>query len=640
MSVRVRLVAVVGAVLALVLVAWPVGAAPASAHATVVGTAPQNGAEVKESPTSIRVTFDESVTMPPQGDTAAVVDAAGRRVDAGAQVLEKNRTVLVIPLRNSLPKGTYIASWSVVSADSHPVGGSLQFGVRTPAIAAAAPAVHQPSAGLALTAGVVKGAVYLGFVVGLGLLPAASLFGARRRVAGLARAGLAFAIVASLAQLVVQYLWDTSGGATGAVGAGGGAGAGRAAGIGGLAGGEQLWAGLIPFLGSSYAVAVGVRLLGLALAVAVLPGTRVFGRPLALQTAIFAAAGVVAIGALVVDGHGASSWLQFVSTALHATAAIAWLGGLVMLGWLLLRRRLTAARLQRLPAWSLYAGACVLVLVISGVLQSVIQVRYPAALLTTTYGILLLAKLVLVGVVLVLAARNRAWVRRTVRESVGVAASTAVATFGSGIRRTVPSAVAENGSETQSAAAQTPSGISAVVAEGAVATLAAEPVREDHGRPAPGQTAALRRRVRWEAAIGGVVVIVSGVLSSITPAEAAYAPVVAQQRTIGPYTVTFDGGPARRGQQSFRVTVVGADDSTPLPQRVELQLSEASGPVKALPVSFPFRVAGVNHPGTATPIDFASATVTLPRSGSWVATLTVVADAFDQYTAELDYPVQ
>lgn len=568
MTRRTRLASLAGAVLALAIVALPAGAGPASAHATILGTTPADGSELKRAPASIRITFDESVALPPQGDAASVLDQGGRRVDTGAPALDGDRRVLVIRLAPDLPKGTYIASWTVVSADSHPVGGSLQFGVRTPAVAVAAPASGQPSPGLELAAGLAKAAVYLGLVLGLGLLPAALLLGAEgasggselRHVTRAALAGLVVAILASAVQLAVQYLWDA---ATAPAG-------------------TPALSGIGSFAGSGYAIAIYVRVLALALAAVALPRAKDSGAALIVRSALVAVLGLVAVGALVENGHGASSWWQFLSTLLHASAAIAWIGGLVLVGWLLLRRRLHGDRLRRLPRWSLYAATCVLVLASSGLLQSVVQVRYAAALFTTQYGVLLLTKLALVLVVLALAVWSHLWLRARLRESAHAA----------------------------------------------------------DARPAPGQTARLRTRVRWEAGVACAVVAISGVLSSITPAEASYAPRVVQTRTIGPYTVTIEGGPARRGPQSFRVTAVGRSDAAPLPRGVQLQLDEDDGPVRAVNVTFPYRVAGVLRPGRPTPVTFTSSTVTLPRPGAWRATVTVVADRFDQYTADVRYPVQ
>jgi copper transport protein len=527
---------------------------PASAHAYVVSSAPANGAELGTAPTAVRVTFDEAVTLPGTADEATVLNADGTRVDTGAPHLDAARTTLTIGVKPGIAKGAYLASWSVISADTHPVGGSLEFGYGVPATAAAAPEAPRPSALLSLFVGGAKGLLYLALVAGLGVPPAALLLGAaadeRRLVVRVARIGGAAAAAASVLQLVLQHLWEAG--------------------------------GLATFATSAYAIAVYARVGALALAgVAIGPGAA--DRPRPAARAVFAAAALVAVGTVVVNGHGGShAWWYFASTALHAAAAVAWLGGLAVLGWLLLRGRLGADRLRRMPHWSLYAGLSVAALALSGVLQGLVEVRYPAALVTTQYGWVLIVKLALVAVVLAFAVRGHLWVRAETR------------------------------------------------AAGAV----------PGAQPAPGRTAALRNRVRWEAGVAASVVIVSGVLSSITPAAADYAPTVTAHEKIGPYRVTLEVAPARAGPETFKVTVLEPGFNAALPESLDVELSQPGGPVQSLRVQFPYRIAGVLHPGEPTPVTFTSAAVTVPRTGQWTASVTVVASPLEQYTADLNYRVQ
>ncbi|AYG02182.1 copper resistance CopC/CopD family protein [Gryllotalpicola protaetiae] len=526
----------------------------ASAHAYVVSSTPANGAELTAAPTTVRVSFDEPVTLPGTADEATVLDESGARVDAGAPRLDAARTTLTIGIKPGIPKGAYIASWSVISADTHPVGGSLEFGYGVPATAAAAPETPQPSAVLSLFVGLAKGLLYLGLVVGLGVPPAALLLGAaadeRHLVLRVARLGVAAAAAASVLQLVLQHLWESG--------------------------------GLATFAASSYAIAVYARIVALGIA-AIVAGPAAADRPHRTARVVFAAAGLIAVGTVVVNGHGGShAWWYFASTALHAISAVAWIGGLTVLGWLLLRGRLSADRLRRMPHWSLYAGLSVAALAASGITQGLVEVRYPAALVTTQYGWVLLIKLALVAVVLALAVRGHFWVRAESRAGDGAA----------------------------------------------------------DAQPAPGRTAALRNRVRWEAGVAASVVVISGVLSSITPAAADYAPTVTAHEKIGPYRVTLEVAPARTGPETLKVTVLEPSFNAALPDSIDVELSQPGGPVKSLDVQFPYRIAGVLHPGRPTPVTFTSAAITVPRTGEWTASVTVVASALEQYTADLSYRVQ
>ncbi|QMU69077.1 copper resistance protein CopC [Streptacidiphilus sp. P02-A3a] len=568
----VALLALLGAFAALLL--W---ATPASAHAYVISTSPADGAEVASAPARVQVTFDEPVTLPSAKGAAGVIDAQGRAVDDGSVRLTDGRRTLVIGLRPGLAKGSYIASWSVISADTHPVGGSLQFGYGVPAVALAAATAPQPSAELELLVGAVKGLLYLGLVVALGLLPAGLVLGAEpdewRVLRRAARIGAGASVLASLLQVVAQYLWDASALPDG-----------------------PTWAGLGGFLDSSYCVAVLVRVGLLTAAVVLLPtrptlSTRLTRptRPTATRWALAARwtlEGVLALAALgtVVDnGHGGTgAWWYFGSTLLHVTAVTAWLGGLGVLGWLVLRRRLTRRRLARLPVWSRYAATSVGLLAATGVLQSVVQVRYPAALVDTTYGGILLVKLGLVAAALLLGLAGNRWIARR---------------------------------------------------------LAAPGSLTADGLPLPGETARLRGRVRVEAGIGAAIVVVAGVLSSTAPAATAYAPTRVLHAVIGPYTVTIEIGPARRGPESFRITAEAADAATDPVESVQLDLGQAGGGVRALPVDFPYLLPGPIRAGQSTAFTFASSSVAVPDSGSWTGTLTLVASATEQYTDAFQYHV-
>lgn len=131
----------------------------------------------------------------------------------------------------------------------------------------------------------------------------------------------------------------------------------------------------------------------------------------------------------------------------------------------------------------------------------------------------------------------------------------------------------------------------------------------------------------------------SGVLSSATPAVTAYAPTRVLQPTIGPYAVTIQVAPARRGPQSFRVTAEGATAATPPARSIQLDLGQDVGAVQALPVTFTYRLPGAIAPDRATPFTFMSSAVDVPTTGAWTGTLTVIAAENAQYTDAFTYDV-
>src|SRR5215467_1544405 len=124
------------------------------------------------------------------------------------------------------------------------------------------------------------------------------------------------------------------------------------------------------------------------------------------------------LASLALVGHTQTSdgalWVGHVSAdGAHLLAAGAWLGGLLVLGYVLtLARRFpsadnTAHAVVALVRFSGMGYAAVAVLIGSGLVNAWVLVGPPARLLTTQYGQLLLVKVCLLSGMLVLAAQNR-----------------------------------------------------------------------------------------------------------------------------------------------------------------------------------------------------------------------------------------
>lgn len=132
-------------------------------------------------------------------------------------------------------------------------------------------------------------------------------------------------------------------------------------------------------------------------------------------------AGLVLGGAAVlaatwsVAGHsavGRHSAIAVGVDVVHLVAMGVWLGGLVALCAVLLRDPDVAAMRSAVPSFSRAVPICVGLLVVTGLYQTWRQVGSPAALTTTSYGRLLLGKVLLVVVLIGLGAASRSWVRR------------------------------------------------------------------------------------------------------------------------------------------------------------------------------------------------------------------------------------
>jgi putative copper resistance protein D len=98
-----------------------------------------------------------------------------------------------------------------------------------------------------------------------------------------------------------------------------------------------------------------------------------------------------------VTGHAgteADHELAVITVALHVGAASMWVGGLGAMLLLVRRREMLDVAV---PRFSRLAGVCVFTVGITGVANAVLRLESPAALVTTGYGWLIVAKTVCIG---------------------------------------------------------------------------------------------------------------------------------------------------------------------------------------------------------------------------------------------------
>jgi copper transport protein len=113
------------ALVALLVIAALALPAAAAAHATLVATAPANGAVLAKAPRVVRVSFDDTVRIAP--GNAAVSNATNASVLAGPATVHGHS--LVLPVRAGLQNGDYSVRWSIVSDDGHREEGVIAFAV-------------------------------------------------------------------------------------------------------------------------------------------------------------------------------------------------------------------------------------------------------------------------------------------------------------------------------------------------------------------------------------------------------------------------------------------------------------------------------------------------------------------------------
>lgn len=102
------------------------GAGPASAHAAMIGSDPEDGASMAAAPTSLTFSFNENVSRRAQ---VAVAAPDGSQVDVSdIRAVDGSVTATIADVDQ---RGTYSASYRVVSADGHPVTGTVTYDVTT-----------------------------------------------------------------------------------------------------------------------------------------------------------------------------------------------------------------------------------------------------------------------------------------------------------------------------------------------------------------------------------------------------------------------------------------------------------------------------------------------------------------------------
>ena len=573
-----------GAVLVLLVLG---GAGPASAHAALKSTDPEDGTVLRSAPRSITLTFTESVGL--LDDSFRVLDPDNRRVDIGeAQHAEGRSDTASVTLPAKLAKGTYVVAWRVVSADSHPVGGAFTFSVgkasATVATVDTGP-VENPA-----TASLYNIARYLAYLaVALLIGTAAFVALCRPTDRGPLRKPLVVGwwtlLGTTLALLALRAPYETGRGPAAALAA----------------------AAFTRTLTGRPGLALLARLALLLIAAAFAVRLRkrdAWPRPL---LAAGGALGVTLALTWAASEHASAGIqvpLAMASAVLHLLAMAVWLGGLTALLILLHRTEPPSAVVAR---FSRLAFASVTVLVVTGVYQSWRGLGSWSALTGTTYGRLLLVKVAAVVLLLTAAGLSRRWTARLVTAD----AETAV-------RERVPEPVG-----------------------GPPVAAADEPAV-----PAAGGTSRrdLRRSVLAEVAVGVVVLVITTVLSSTLPgraaAEAAQAPATAgglpaaSVTTIpfevgaarGKVQITLD--PGRVGDNTVQAVVFGPDGG--IVTVPELRLSFTLPAQKIGPLDAKLKDQG-GYWGTDS--------VTLPIAGTWTMKATVRTSEIDQVSVTKSFRI-
>src|SRR3954470_6082122 len=105
------------------------GAAAASAHPLLAGTAPQSGLVAPSSPDAIVVGLSEPAVA---GGSSIALDGPHGRGRLGALGAARGARTPTASVRERLPSAVYAVRWRAFGADGHGVSGSFEFGVAGP----------------------------------------------------------------------------------------------------------------------------------------------------------------------------------------------------------------------------------------------------------------------------------------------------------------------------------------------------------------------------------------------------------------------------------------------------------------------------------------------------------------------------
>jgi copper transport protein len=582
------------ALLAVWLGGGVVTAAPAAAHATLVSTDPGEGARLDSVPADVTLEFSEGVSL--GAGYARVLAADGARVDTGAAAVEGR--VLTIPLRPDLPDDGYLVTYRVISADSHPIAGAYSFvvgdGDLVSSQASAGEDDTDPVVAAALPASRWLGFVGLALAVGVPVLVASCWPGGwgSPRLRGLATWGAAAVAASAVLTFLLQGPYAA---ATGL--------------------GSALDPSLLSATTSSATgrTLVARALLAVALALVLRPVWRRGTPPSVARTAV---GGVLALGVVLATaavGHPvAGPWpgLAVAVAAVHAAGMAVWLGGLAALLAVVLRPGNPSDDLAAvLSPWSRLAFGAVTALVVSGTVQAVREVQSPTALFATTYGWLLVAKLLLVAVLLAAAGVSRVWVQQRL-----------------GVRRPRPRR--PRSLTAHAFAAGGPDlGTEVEEAAGVRDRLQSDAAAE--------HVPALRRSVLVEFGVAAVVLALSAVLVGTPPARSAVAQPVdvllPLQGSAGPSgSVQLSVDPARPGPNTLHVYLFDDAGVPTQPATITVSLTEPSQDIGPLDVEL--EPAGPGH--------YVADGMNIPSAGTWTLAVSLRLDEFTATTARTDFPVR
>lgn len=359
-----------------------------SAHAYIIKSTPMENETLAHSPSLVSLEFSEAIQS--KFDSLTVVNSLGQRVDVSeASIDKKNPNTLEAKVQTALPNGAYTISWKVLSADGHPVQGTIPFRIGTGADAHNMQGYvngYIPQADMIIE----RGLLYAGFSLYLGVMLfylvlykesglSNKMQSRSKMLIWISLLAISFSLVWNLplqAKIYANVPWS------------------KAFNI-------SLWKEAlgIPLFGSVWiAQMILIVILTVATYLAMkygkLSSSKAWWMPVLLV--------VVLLVTKALNGHAISSKyreITIVMDILHLFAASLWIGGVMAIAFIL------PAGNKNKKDWSLYwdaiqrfspwAMTAVTIILFTGVFSSTLYIPNLRSLYQTVYGQILVAKIVL-----------------------------------------------------------------------------------------------------------------------------------------------------------------------------------------------------------------------------------------------------
>ncbi len=379
-----------GAVLALTFLSLLANATAASAHAVLESSVPDANAVVAVSPPTISLTFSSPVAFTAQ--LPQLFDPHQQKVSIPKPTLQAGGTRIEIQPPH-LGRGTYTVTYRVESTDGHSIRGVRIFSVGAPSGGDHSHLLDHGSTSRAvgIYVGVLRAVAFGAFTIAVGSVLFVAICGAwlagSRRAQMLSGVALFVLGVAAIAQCFAIHAF-TSGGS-----------------FGDITSFAHFRSALHTDHGKELTIRFGLCLVGIL----VFARHRLRTHRAAGLTMVWAWA-IALAATFSLNGHPRSGRWQNLAMGLdtaHIIAASAWIGGLVALVFVALTNTEVEHHGGAAKRFSKVAFIAVVVVASTGSLQAVRQLAAISDLWSSTYGRLLIAKVVVIAMILAFANHSR-----------------------------------------------------------------------------------------------------------------------------------------------------------------------------------------------------------------------------------------